>query len=73
MKKTPVSRLDAGGVFECGDAGASCPRIPVPDDPAEAQHRRGGACKIEGSLIVLLVNVGLIAVLAVLRRRRKAA
>lgn len=32
----------------------------------------GGACKIEGSLIVLLVNVSLIAVFAVLQRRRKA-
>ena len=31
----------------------------------------GGACKIEGSLIVLLVNVSLIAVFAVLQRRRK--
>lgn len=28
----------------------------------------GGACKIEGSLIVLLVNVSLIAVFAVLQR-----
>lgn len=33
----------------------------------------GGACKIEGSLIVLLVNVSLMAVFAVLQRRRKAA
>ena len=32
----------------------------------------GGACKIEGSLIVLLVNVSLIAVFAILQRRRKA-
>ena len=33
----------------------------------------GGACKIEGRLIVLLVNVSLMAVFAVLRRKRKAA